>query len=82
MVVAVAGLFLGPLWATGELGVWAFTDPRSHLLWDEAAAGPGTQHAPRPADSPGGAAMLEAELAAPILLAVVAASVGALRRRA
>jgi hypothetical protein len=62
--LAVAALFLGPLWATGELGVWSFEEPRSHLVWDEAGGA-----APRPADEPGGWVGLVAQLVVgPLLL--------------
>lgn len=80
--VAVAALFLGPLWAVGELGVWSFTEPRSHLAWDEAGRGPGSEARPQPSDEPGGQAMLEARvLAGPALLAAVGSCVAALRLR-
>src|SRR5688572_9172954 len=75
LVAAVAAaLFLGPLWAIGELGVWAFEEPRSHLRWDEAGG-----QAPDPADEPGGAAGLLAQLAAGPLLLALAWSVHAAR---
>lgn len=45
--VAIAALVLGPLWATGELGASSFSEPRSHLRWDEAMG-----QAPRPLDGP------------------------------
>ena len=68
----MAALFLGPLWATGELGVWAFEEPRSHLRWDEAGGA-----APDPADEPGGAFGLFAQLAVGPLLLGLAWSVRA-----
>ena len=58
-------LFVGPLWATGELGVYSFDAPRSHLRWDEAMGQP-----PRPYDEPGGVPMLGAQLAAGLALAL------------
>ena len=65
LVGLVALLLLGPLWATGELGVWSFEEPRSHLVWDEAGGA-----APDPADEPGGRLGLMAQVvAAPLLLA-------------
>jgi hypothetical protein len=79
---AVAALFLGPLWAVGELGVWSFTQPRSHLQWDEAGERPGSPPSPRAAEEPGGRALLEARvLAGPALLLAGASLAAALRRR-
>ena len=63
--LAIAVLFLGPLWATGELGVYSFDAPRSHLVWDEAMGA-----APQPVDEPGGVPMMEAQLAAGLLVAL------------
>jgi hypothetical protein len=64
VAMLVAALLLGPLWAIGELGVWAFEEPRSHLRWDEAGG-----QAPDPADEPGGPAGLAARvLVGPLLL--------------
>jgi hypothetical protein len=65
--LAIAALFLVPLWATGELGVYSFEEPRSHLVWDEAMGA----EVPRPVDEPGGTAMLAAQLAAGTLVALV-----------
>lgn len=59
----LAALFLGPLWATGELGLYAFEAPRSHLVWDEAMGAP-----PQPVDEPGGVPMLGAQVAVGALL--------------
>jgi hypothetical protein len=73
-VLAVAALFLVPLWAIGELGVWAFEEPRSHLVWDEAGGA-----APDPADEPGGSAGLLAQLAVGPLLLGLAWSIHAVR---
>lgn len=70
----VAALFLGPLLAIGELGVWAFEEPRSHLVWDEAGGA-----APEPADEPGGAFGLVAQLIVGPLLLGLAWSIQALR---
>jgi hypothetical protein len=61
--LAVAVLFVGPLWATGELGVYSFAEPRSHLVWDEAMGAE-----PQPVDEPGGTPMLVVQLAAGLLL--------------
>lgn len=68
--LAIAALFLVPLWATGELGVYSFEEPRSHLVWDEAMGA----ERPQPVDEPGGTPMLAAQLAAGLLvvLAMVA----------
>jgi hypothetical protein len=55
--LAIAVLFFGPLWATGELGTYSFSEPRSHLVWDEAMG-----REPQPLDKPGGAAMLAAQV--------------------
>ena len=80
MGALVAVLFLGPLWAVGELGVWSFEEPRSHLVWDEAGGA-----APDPADEPGGTVGLMAQVAVPPLLAGLAWSIRAVlagRRRA
>lgn len=63
MPLAIAALFLGPLWATGELGVYSFDAPRSHLRWDEAMGAP-----PQPVDEPGGAPMLEAQVVVGLLV--------------
>jgi hypothetical protein len=80
--VAVAALFLGPLWAVGELGVWSFTRPTSHLAWDEAGERPGQGAAPRPADEPGGRPVLEARvLAGPALLAAAGSCLAVVRLR-
>src|SRR5688572_29186058 len=66
VVGLVALLFFVPLWAVGELGVWSFEEPRSHLRWDEAGGA-----APDPADEPGGTAGLMAQvLAGPLLVAL------------
>lgn len=70
----VATLFLGPLWAIGELGVWSFDEPRSHLVWDEASG------APDSSDEPGGATGLFAQLLAGPLLLGMAWSIRAARR--
>ena len=67
---AVALLFLGPLWAVGELGVWSFEEPRSHLVWDEAGGA-----APEPADEPGGTPGLMAQVLVPALLLALAWSI-------
>jgi len=65
LAALVAVLLLGPLWATGELGVWSFDEPRSHLVWDEAGGA-----APDPADEPGGRLGLMVQVAAaPLVLA-------------
>src|SRR5688572_12730427 len=65
VLAVVAAAFLVPLWAIGELGVWAFAEPRSHLVWDEATG------APDPADEPGGTLGLAAQLAfGPVLVAL------------
>jgi len=74
VVVLVAALLFGPLWAVGELGVWAFEQPRSHLRWDEAGG-----QAPDPADEPGGAAGLLAQLVVGPLVVALAWSVHAFR---
>lgn len=73
VVALVAALLLGPLWAIGELGVWAFREPRSHLVWDEATG------APDPADEPGGPAGLVAQLLVGPLVLGLAWSVHAVR---
>ncbi len=75
VAVLAAALLLGPLWAIGELGVWAFQEPRSHLVWDEATG------APDPADEPGGPAGLAAQLLVGPLLLGLAWSVHAVRSR-
>jgi hypothetical protein len=74
VVLGVAALFLVPLWAIGELGVWAFEEPRSHLVWDEAGGA-----APDPADEPGDAFGLFAQLVAGPLLLALAWSIHATR---
>lgn len=82
--VAVVALFAVPLWAVGELGVWSFTEPRSHLQWDEAGERPGAPPAPRAAQEPGGQGLLEARLLAGLALLAAGASCAAawrLRRR-
>lgn len=56
--LALVVLFLAPLWATGELGIYRFEQVESHLVWDEAMGA-----APQPLDQPGGATMLGAQLA-------------------
>jgi hypothetical protein len=82
VAAAVAALFIGPLWAVGELGVWSFTQPRSHLQWDEASQRPGEAPPPRAAAEPGGAALLEARfLAGPALLAAAGSCLAAWRLR-
>lgn len=73
--VAIAVLFLGPLWATGELGTYSFSEPRSHLRWDEAMG-----EAPQPYDEPGGATMLAAQVTAGLLVVALLLVVGTLRR--
>jgi len=73
VVALVAALLLWPLWAMGELGVWAFEEPRSHLVWDEATG------APDPADEPGGPAGLAAQLVVGPLLLGLAWSIQAIR---
>lgn len=55
--LALTVLFVAPLWATGELGVYRFEQVESHLVWDEAMGAP-----PQPLDEPGGARMLAAQL--------------------
>ena len=70
-------LVLGPLWATGELGVWSFEEPRSHLVWDEAGGA-----APQPADEPGGPLGLAAQLLLGPLALGLAWSIRAARRGA
>jgi hypothetical protein len=62
--LAIAALVLVPLWATGELGVYSFEEPRSHLVWDESMG----DATPRPVDSPGGTRMLAAQLAVGLLV--------------
>lgn len=68
----MAALLLVPLWAIGELGVWSFEEPRSHLVWDEAGGA-----APDPADEPGGTLGLMAQLAVGPLLVGLAWSIHA-----
>jgi hypothetical protein len=76
VALALAALFLVPLWATGELGVWSFEEPRSHLVWDEAGGAE-----PQPADEPGGRLGLMAQVLAGPLLLALAWSVRAARAR-
>lgn len=62
--VLVAALFFAPLYAVGELGVWSFSEPRSHLRWDEASGA----EAPVAAAEPGGLPMLGLQLGVGVAL--------------
>lgn len=62
--VLVAALFVLPLYAVGELGVWSFSEPRSHLRWDEASGA----DAPVAAAQPGGLPMLGLQLGVGLVL--------------
>jgi len=68
--LAIAALFFVPLWATGELGIYSFDEPRSHLVWDEAMG----EETPQPVDEPGGTRMLAAQLAVGGLLVLAMAA--------